>query len=102
MFCNKCGSQQPDNTTFCTNCGNPMGAAPAYGPQQPYQGGYVQQEEPSAGKVVVWQVILAVLIPLAGWIMGAVQLFGGSNKKNGQALLIAATVAFLLSWLILL
>ena len=22
MFCNKCGSQIPDGTKFCTNCGN--------------------------------------------------------------------------------
>lgn len=25
MYCTKCGSQNDDNTAFCTNCGSPMG-----------------------------------------------------------------------------
>lgn len=29
MFCNKCGSEIPDNATFCGNCGTPVSAAPA-------------------------------------------------------------------------
>ncbi len=29
MFCNKCGKQLPDNATFCSGCGNQVGAAPA-------------------------------------------------------------------------
>lgn len=27
MFCSKCGSEMPDNSVFCGNCGAPTGAA---------------------------------------------------------------------------
>ncbi len=29
MFCNKCGKELPDNASFCSGCGNQVGAAPA-------------------------------------------------------------------------
>ena len=29
MFCKKCGSELPENATFCGNCGTPVEAAPA-------------------------------------------------------------------------
>ena len=32
MFCTKCGSQVPEGNKFCTNCGAPMGSAPAATP----------------------------------------------------------------------
>lgn len=36
MFCAKCGSEMPDGTDFCTNCGARMGAAsPAAAPAEP-------------------------------------------------------------------
>lgn len=36
MFCTKCGSEMPDGTEFCTNCGARMGAAsPAAAPAGP-------------------------------------------------------------------
>lgn len=36
MFCTKCGSEMPDGTDFCTNCGARMGAAsPAAAPAEP-------------------------------------------------------------------
>ena len=28
MFCKKCGSELPENATFCGNCGTPVEAAP--------------------------------------------------------------------------
>ncbi len=30
-FCPNCGANLPDNATFCTNCGNPIGSVPAGG-----------------------------------------------------------------------
>lgn len=36
MFCTKCGSEMPDGTDFCTNCGARMGAtSPAAAPAEP-------------------------------------------------------------------
>ncbi len=32
MFCNKCGKELSDNATFCSGCGNQVGAAPAAAP----------------------------------------------------------------------
>lgn len=109
MFCPKCGSQQPDNATFCASCGSSLGHTapqpqqqPQWQPQSQYGNAPVYEEaEKSAGQVVVWQVILGVAIPLVGWIMGATQLFSGSNKKNGQTLLIASTISFAIAYILL-
>lgn len=32
MFCNKCGKELSDNATFCSGCGNQVGAAPVAAP----------------------------------------------------------------------
>lgn len=32
MFCKNCGKELPDNATFCSGCGNQVGAAPAAAP----------------------------------------------------------------------
>ena len=42
MFCNQCGAQTPEGTTFCASCGAPAGGtppapAPAAGAQTPGQ-----------------------------------------------------------------
>lgn len=39
MFCNKCGSQIPDGSVACTNCGAPTGVAPQ--PKAPSNGAFV-------------------------------------------------------------
>lgn len=36
MICSKCGSNQPDGTVFCSNCGNDMGQGSNQQTQQPY------------------------------------------------------------------
>ena len=49
MICPNCGSNNPDGTTFCANCGSSMNAAPNNGavpPQAPQQfpgGGPIEQ-----------------------------------------------------------
>ena len=35
MFCHHCGTQVPDDTQFCPNCGNPVSAAASLGPSAP-------------------------------------------------------------------
>ena len=64
MFCSKCGEPINDNQSFCPVCGHKV------------QGGPVPTEE---DKVSVGFVILSALIPIAGVILGIMNL---TKKKN--------------------
>lgn len=56
MFCNHCGNQLPDGSSFCDRCGQPVGkaAAPAPAPQAPKK----------SKAVLVWVIIACVLLSL--------------------------------------
>ena len=45
MFCTNCGRQIPDGSRFCTDCGTPVGQAPAGGQQDQTQATGAPQEE---------------------------------------------------------
>lgn len=51
MFCPKCGAQLPDNATFCSSCGTPIGAPANGGVQNGINNAqnYFQQAENSLG-----------------------------------------------------
>lgn len=92
MFCTKCGYQNAEGATFCSNCGSPLapsapqqqgGYAPqqqgGYSPQQ--QGGYVpfpqsprppRQRRPGlvVGLIVGGVVLLAGIVALVLWLTG--------------------------------
>ena len=42
-YCPNCGTQLPDNATFCSNCGSHLGAAPTQYQQPQYQQPQYQQ-----------------------------------------------------------
>ncbi|MCR4922977.1 MAG: zinc ribbon domain-containing protein [Lachnospiraceae bacterium] len=44
MFCKECGTQLPDGSAFCDNCGAKQDAAPPSGPKLPPAPDYVKQQ----------------------------------------------------------
>lgn len=86
MFCNNCGTNNPDNQTFCSTCGNSL--APSYDFGNPYQ------PQPAYNPVTVppeykpispWGYIgysLLFSIPLVGLICIIVFACGSGGNKN--------------------
>ena len=83
MFCPKCGGQNPDNSRFCSYCGNEMNIAaaqPQYSaPQQPQysapaqpQPQYTYQAPPV--EVVKGNMPLGILGALIGGLLGALSI----------------------------
>ena len=85
MFCNKCGNEIPTDSTFCVKCGAKLETA------QPIQ----NYSQPIEEKINVGLVILSVMLPLVGIILGIVYLVN-QNKRAGKAYLIAAIACVLL------
>lgn len=91
MFCPKCGTQLPDGSKFCGNCGAQLGAAPAQpagasqvppAPQVPgvpvsaVPGGAAPKPKRKVGLIVAG-VAAVVVVALAIW--GIVSCVGGGN-----------------------
>ena len=105
MNCKYCGSENAENTTFCTNCGATLEAAPAPAApqqpvyqqpvyqqpvyQQPYQNAYAQPAVPAIPEeykpISPWGYLgynLLFCIPLVGFILLIVFSCGGSKNIN--------------------
>lgn len=97
MFCKSCGREINDQAVVCPYCGAQAGNAqqipqqPNYGAQQQnlYTNQYPQQ---NADETNVGIVILSVLFPIVGIILGAVNMSNG-NKKSGKAYLMAGIIS---------
>ena len=110
MVCNKCGSQIPDGSNVCPNCGSPVEAANAgqqyqqyqQAPQQPYQQQFQQapyqqqqqfQQAPqmypknTAGTIATICGILSIVVAILGGIM-----FGIIGAGLGVVLGVVAVV----------
>lgn len=103
MFCKSCGKEINDQAVVCPYCGVQTGVVqqipqqPTYGAQQnyaaPQQNPYVNQypqTEPDETNVGI--VVLSVLFPIVGIILGAVNI-GNGKKKSGKAYLTAGIIA---------
>lgn len=86
MFCKSCGKEINDQAVVCPYCGVQTGAFQNI-PQQPAQP-YAQND---ADETNVGLVILSVLIPIVGIILGAVNMSNG-KKKSGKAYLLAGII----------
>ncbi len=105
MFCSSCGKEINDQAVVCPYCGAKtanaqqipqqpdFGAQQNYGaPQQnPYMNQYPQPIE--ADETNVGIVVVSVLFPIIGIILGAVNMSNG-KKKSGKAYLMAGIIAF--------
>ena len=121
MRCKKCGTDNPDNASYCRNCGSELsairksrGSSDAYGAEKTYV--YRKNVEPdpmapagySAEPLSMWAYMgltLLFCIPLAGFIClivfscGAVKNINLVNYSRG--LLLLAIIAMILSFLLM-
>lgn len=100
MFCPNCGTNLPDNSTFCSNCGaqinNPAPQQQYQPPQQPYQPPYQPPYEPynTMGNTMPmkWYKFLIYFALFAGAVLniinGIMMLTG--SQYDGSASLVYA------------
>ena len=89
MFCIKCGTQNPEGTSFCTKCGTSLSSATG-GPLPPAAPGH--QARPSSDVQLVSPIspssllnIMAVLVFLCGFI-GAILAVTSMEDVPGKAI----------------
>jgi hypothetical protein len=97
MFCNECGSQVPDGSKFCQQCGkgtipNSAGGTSSGGAQAvqmspvPQPTAVVAQKRSSATR----SVLLLVLIGLVGWLIYGFASNSSPNRNSQSASIIPA------------
>ena len=99
-FCPKCGEELVDNARFCKNCGANLERIP--NPHQTTNDEYhvpVVEEDHKIAVIVGY--VLAILIPLFGFIVGIYLLTRNSQnaKKHGKYVLILAAIIWFISFL---
>lgn len=92
MYCRNCGEFIDDQAVVCVHCGVPTDNL------KKYSGNAVEKEPQQTTFVLV--SILSFFIPIAGFIIAAVQLT--KNPKLAKTALISAIIGVILSLLILL
>lgn len=111
MFCSSCGREINDQAVVCPYCGVQTANAQQipqqvnYGGQQNY--GAPQQNQNmnqypkpvEADETNVGIVVLSVLFPIIGIVLGAVNMNNG-KKKSGKAYLMAGIISVAVSFVI--
>ena len=100
-FCPKCGEELVDNAKFCKNCGANLEGIP--NPHQTTNDEYrVPVVEDDHKIAVIAGYVLAILIPLFGFIVGIYLLTRNSQnaKKHGKYVMIVAAVLWIISFLL--
>lgn len=90
MFCNKCGSEIPNNAKFCVKCGQPVQNAmvnPTIAPVQDITMENKPEEKAGYWKKIVGVLLLFILIILLGGIIGYLgkTFFSGHAGKDKQS-----------------
>jgi hypothetical protein len=84
VFCNKCGTKNPDDAQYCENCGNTLSKEPI--PELPTQQEQIQQPDKQsssgAGAIVLIAVIVLVLVFAFGLGWHNITLLNGSTGVN--------------------
>ena len=101
MFCPKCGSENPDEAKFCGSCGANMSVEQKNVPPKIEETAKTSQVVSQELKIIM--IIVSILIPLVGIIMGLVYLSdpNPSKKAAGKTWLIVSIGASLVYCLII-
>jgi len=78
MFCKKCGNEIPDNSKFCVKCGTTINS------NQPTP--QVAEDKTSVGLI-----ILSILFPIVGIVLGIVNL-RSKKSSSGKVYLIVGII----------
>ena len=100
-FCPKCGEELVDSARFCKNCGASLEGIP--NPHQTATGEYrVPVVEDDHKIAVIIGYVLAILLPLFGFIVGIYLLTRNSQnaRKHGKYVMIVAAVLWIISFLL--
>lgn len=100
-FCPKCGEELVDSARFCKNCGASLEGIP--NPHQTATGEYhVPVVEDDHKIAVIAGYVLAILLPLFGFIVGIYLLTRNSQnaRKHGKYVMIVAAVLWIISFLL--
>ena len=95
MFCQKCGQQVPDGSTFCTHCGasltggsvpTPTGAGPSSAPglTQSMPPVAPAPQKPKSKAPIVIAVACAAVVLLGGGTVFALTMLNGSKSSDTQ------------------
>ena len=99
MFCQKCGQQVPDGSTFCTHCGASLAGGPAPAPagaastSAPTTGPGLTQsmppvapapQKPKSKAPIVIAVACAAVVLLGGGTVFALTMLNGSKSSDTQ------------------
>lgn len=79
MFCKHCGNEVLDSAVVCPKCGSSLKQV---------------QETTEEDKAGAGWIILSILIPLVGAILGIVWMQNPQTKKKGKTMLITAAISF--------
>lgn len=105
MFCRNCGKQIDNDSIVCEFCGYKTGKTLQQNYENQQHSPYtdftcplpkVENYSAENDKVNVGLIILALLVPFAGIILGAVYMNQG-KRKSGKVYLIIGFVCFFLS-----
>jgi uncharacterized membrane protein YvbJ len=100
-FCPKCGEELVDSARFCKNCWASLEGIP--NPHQTATGEYrVPVVEDDHKIAVIAGYVLAILLPLFGFIVGIYLLTRNSQnaRKHGKYVMIVAAVLWIISFLL--
>lgn len=67
MICKKCGKEFDNSAIACPECGAPV--------------------KPRGKTVSIWAVVMAVIIPIVGFILGIIAIVKGAKYKTKCALI---------------
>lgn len=95
MFCQKCGQQVPDGSTFCTHCGASLagGSAPASAGAGPSSAPGLTQsmppvapapQKPKSKAPIIIAVACAVVVLIGGGTVFALTMLNGSKSSDTQ------------------
>ena len=95
MFCQKCGQQVPDGSTFCTHCGASLtggsvptptgaGSSPAPGLTQSMPPVAPAPQKPKSKAPIVIAVACAAVVLLGGGTVFALTMLNGSKSSDTQ------------------